>query len=394
MDINDLKQIIKRGDLVTCSLSAEGTQKSLIGVIELVRKQEQEIEQLRGELNDLLPRYDFDEFKQTNTFQIAKINRTLPEFSQTLKTTLDEQNAKNESFKQEIHESLQAVIASVDAKIDSHIEILRQEFIDMKSKFDEMDNKVMGMSQQKSPDTTVMLNAQKEQNTLLKKIAQIEKKSYDLEAKMLYREVFEKSQVENKKSFEELNHSIQAIKDSIEKCETSIKDISSEPKSPSSQSSEQKPQLFKQFSQKDSPFTKQDLPIEPIAEADPPPTNSVEGLLDSIENLEAKIEDANKMNNVKLERKADLAIVEHMFERLRVLIASMNDEISTIKTQMKNYSTEDEIEEWITKAIVNANQDDKSPYQKDQFSMAQNAAKAARPSTPKKLFKIKKQPSM
>ncbi|EAY18317.1 hypothetical protein TVAG_254290 [Trichomonas vaginalis G3] len=389
MDINDLKQIIKRGDLVSLSVSAEGTQKSIVQVIELFKQQQLEIDHIKSDMGDLLQKYEFEEFKQSNSFQIGKINRSLPAFEQTLKTAIDDIHSKNETFKQEIHETLQAVISSVDAKIDSHIEILREEFIDMKGKFDEIDNKMNALSQQQPTDKNSLLNAQKDNSNILKKLAQLEKKQYDIEAKAIYREVFEKGQTENKKSIEDLTSAISAIKTSVEKCENSIKEISETASKPP----EPKTQMFKQPSQKDSPFAKQDLPIELIVEDDPPPTNSVEGLLDSIENIEAKIEDANKLYNSKLERKADLAIVEHMFERLRVLIASMNDEVSTIKGQMNKFSTEDEIEEWITKAIANASQEDKTPYAKDPISMAANATKAARPSTPKKLFKIKKQPS-
>ena len=405
MDIDDLKAIIKRGDLVNMSISSEGTQKSFAQLVEIMEKQEQEIDKIKCDLSLYLTTSEFETFKKSNTLQIQKTNRAIPQFEQSLKLTISELEVKNEALHQEIHETLTAVIQTVDDKIESVVGAMRDDVISLKSRIEEIEPKLLLLSAPSSQEIkSYVPPVTKDQiQAVQKRVLLLEKKMSDMESRVAFKEDIKlhqeeveskidealTSRLESNQTFSLIQSMSQANFDtkSLKKNGT---DINSQAKLAPLSLKTDSSGTSSSVSQ--SPFMSNDLPIEPIAEDDPPPSDSIEGVRETISLLETKVDENNKMQLGKLERKADLTVVEHMFERLRTLIASTNDDIASTKTKIQEYVTKDEMEEWLTKTLAQMNNEDKNiPYQTDALAIAGNAAKETRPGQPKKVFKIKKQ---
>jgi len=325
MSAEKLKALVEQGNLINLNIVSDSLGNLLNEVAQLLVEQQRQIVALKKEVTEKVDKKDYNEFKDQWRADRDMILRSFPNFDTTLSKFSKESELKQEKMKQFIDQSLDQIVLSVDTRISQKISLLENEHSLFNQRIEYLEQK----SRTNLPQGTQKVDIE----GLKKRIGKLEQEMSELPNKGM-------SEIDIEKIKKEIESKIEEIKPKEPEIPAKTVDESDNTKRPHFSSS-----ILEK--------------IEPIEENEPS-KDAISRIHNTLDMIEAKIDDQSKLLLSKVERKSDTTLVERMFEKLRLVIASIHDEVNNVSKRSDAFIQRKEMEDYVTMQINNIVQEEKA----------------------------------
>ena len=376
MSAEKLKALVEQGNLINLNIVSDSLATLLHEVGTMLADQQQQIAQLRKELSERLPAADFYAFKETWNTDCEKMMQAIPTLEASMQRLNREMDERNAALRGEIEQAVNSVLMSVDNRIAQKMDAVSADQAVVRQSVNALEHKVKELSEASGSagkcDEAVLSRIQLLEN----KVAELARRS-DEHASIASANATATATACDKSEFDafkdELRKEVQQLKDSLEEYKAAV------PAQPSTSTSsianagmaEVKPHVelavpdhtgipgynMSSGVKLDGPaaFMSPVPPQMPSGISDPIDTieddevemNEMDELRQGLAQMEEALEEMNKSLVSRIERKSEINLVERMFEKLRVIIASVRDDITAIQAKMPELVTRAEMEEYV-----------------------------------------------
>ena len=392
MEIEETRNLIKRADLVSFSFKGELLNETLIDIVNLINEQQKVLDKIRSEIENKQNKYDHESYMLKVSAEIDKINEYILDSE---KVTHDKQTYVNEIQKileDKIQDLQTQILITVNSTVANSISPLNDNIFYMNRQITQIEEKLNEKKSICVDDSNVSKKCVNEE-----KIKDLEAKFAEIEEKIMSSPHIVKMKNELNDRIESLKKQIDAINlgadSQVKKIPTRrsllIDDTSRRPSSSLAISRRSLLDVDRQPSSLPSnSFYAQTTPvIDSIQESEQEHEDN-KRLDEAIDLVKENIREESKVLTNKIDKKADIVLVERMFERMRSMVAAIKDDYEQISKRANEFVTHSEMESWLAKAIYDAlEKERKSPFIKDLVRISSISAKQPVQESPKKIFK-------
>lgn len=337
MSAEKLKALVEKGNLINLNIVSDQLGSLLNEIATMLVDQQKQITSLKKEIIEKVSKKDFDEFKDTYRSEKDRILRTFPNYDSSIARLNKDLDLMKDQVAHQIDTAVSSALMSVDTQITQKTDLFAAEQMLLSQSIASMENKLkatLGSTYAKA--SAGIIGA--EDPELKKKLAKIESQMASIRttAAPVDQSAIEDLRTEMKKEIEALQ----------QRLDEAINGGEEEEADPNMQSHE---------------YNAEANGIEPIAESEDQ-INEIDEIKQEIANIETALEDQNKSLISRIERKSEISLVERMFEKLRVIIAGLRDDISKLDQKVGSFVMRTEMENYVQSTLDSLLQEEQSAF--------------------------------
>lgn len=360
MSAEKLKELVERGPLINLNIVSDSLASLLHEVATMLVDQQRQIAQLKKDIGDRLPSEDFFAFKESWRTDRDNLAQAVPNLEAAVQRLSREMEDRSAALRGDIEEAVNSILMTVDNRIAQKLDSVGAEQAVTRQALSAVENKLKDISA--TQDDALAARVQ----LLEGRVSELSQRTLSSETQKdtAGAEALQKQEA-LKNDIEELKKELQQLKDTVEEGKTAAPRPHTELEVPDhtgipgynlpSSVKLEGPSSFMNPVPAQMPSGLSD-PIDTI-EDDEVEMNEIDELRQGLAQMEEALEQMNKSLVSRIERKSENNLVERMFEKLRVIIASVRDDITALQGRAAEFVTRAEMEEYV-QAAINAIFDD------------------------------------
>lgn len=352
MSAEKLKALVEKGNLINLNIVSDSLANLLNEVANMLVEQQKQIVELKKEIGEKCVQTEFDSFRDQWRSDRDTIMRSFPNIDDKFAQVNTDLKSQNEEIKEYVENSISNILISVDNRILQKTDLIMSNQQFLTHSISELEEKVNSF--QKSTNSS-LASGRSLQNPMQSDDLDIQERVQKLEEKIsnIIKEPENKSEQDSSipTSDGETTTKIQIDENTLETLRLEIK--------------EQLQQMQKQIDNSNQIQNDQDIINQDTIdqeETEQNEYNEFEQMKIEIGQIEEAIEEQNKNLISRIERKMEISLVERMFEKLRLIITSTKDEISSLEKRIDDFVEKKQMEDYVQGTIRNLLEDEHASF--------------------------------
>lgn len=318
MSAERLKSLVEQGNLINLNIVSDSLGTLLHEITAMLVDQQRQINQINKDLEGKLETKDFNSFSNQWRSDRDVLLRSFPNFEATIQKVIKDVDHKNEELREHIETSVDQVLMSVDTRIIEKLGDGESDMVVLQSRIDQLEQKFKA-------NGAAVPKADFDQ--VKKRLLKVESDLTVVAHPKFDTTIIDKFKDEMQKKFDELNTKVETRLIPSDEFTPNV-DSPSDPSAPNGKSEK-------------GADGKSDKQVE-----------NADELSKKIEAIQAKIEEMSKTAITKNSWNQEVGLVERMFEKMRTIVTSLRDEVSSSLDKFGQCVTKNEMQAFVENIII------------------------------------------